>query len=522
MATTTPRRALIVKIQKQLARLNISQLQTIYCSIDDDTTTGSIDETNEIDLYDAVVDYLRSDMLQSLEDEGLSHLLHLDDLITDLLQPTDSIPPRMEEQVHIQMEDQPTHPAPAPPSPSHPQPPPGTSPREIATSSLPQPQADSSPSSHPSTMTEGFPTRANEEIAALPPSFTYPLPTAKPVHPPLSEARSSFSSGKQVLSLSDVASLLPRREFKLHGGQISDIGSEVSFGNLCKQIDEGLQEGFTESEIIRSVLKMIKPGTFKEMLTNKTELTIDELKKFLRSHICDKNSTELFQELSNAKQLVNETPQQFLYRMMGLKQRVLFESQQGCTGFSYDAKLVQGTFLHTLYQGMNEKNDHVRRDLKPILHDMKVSDDFLLEQITKSTREETERQKRLGTTVKAKTVTVATLDSGEARKDRKVDKERQIEQDTIRELTAQVSSLTKHLAQLTKPSDQTVPVDSAPMMRNPQTSMETRGRCKSCAQQNKVTCQHCFVCGQAGHRAIGCLQKKRSGNGSWLLEKGNQ
>ena len=79
------------------------------------------------------------------------------------------------------------------------------------------------------------------------------------------------------------------------------------------------------------------------------------LRRFLRSHIRDKNSTELFQELSNAKQSDKESPQQVLYRVMGLKQRVLFEPQQVGTSFTYDVKLVQGTFLHTLYQGLNEK-----------------------------------------------------------------------------------------------------------------------------------------------------------------------
>lgn len=198
-----------------------------------------------------------------------------------------------------------------------------------------------------------------------------------------------------------------------------------SSSSLCKQIDEGLKEGFMESEVIRGVLKITKPGNFREMLTNKGDLNVDELKRFLRSHICDKNSTELFQELSNAKQYDKESPQQFLYRVMGLKHRVLFESQQASTSFNYDARLVQGTFLHTLYQELNEKNDHVRCDLKSFLNDIQVSDDLFLGEITKSTSEDAERQKRLGTAVKTKTVTVAHLDSGDKTRDNKVDKERQ-------------------------------------------------------------------------------------------------
>ena len=116
-------------------------------------------------------------------------------------------------------------------------------------------------------------------------------------------------------------------------------------------MDEGLQEGFTESEVIRTVIKIIKPCSFRDMLINICDLIVDELKRFLRAHIRDKNRTELFQELSNTKQQDRESPQQFFYKIMCLKQRVLFESQQPGAEFIYDKRLVQCTFLHTLKQG---------------------------------------------------------------------------------------------------------------------------------------------------------------------------
>lgn len=516
MATNTPRRALIVKIQRQLSSLSTSQLQAIVLSIDDGTAEANIEELSDIDLYELIVDYLRSDKLKSMEDEGMSHLLLLDDLITDLLKSTDAEPTRVEESAYVRKVDPTAIPLPSTPEPDLSPTRSVTPPRDISPPSPPQPKDLPHHPLPPLSPGEDRDTSATQKGLTAPPE------TTRTFAPPRGMASPSSSSRNQVLSLSDVASLLPRREFKLYGGQISDTGSDISYGNLCKQIDEGLQEGFTESELIRSVLKITKPGTFRDMLTNKSDLNVDELKRFLRSHIRDKSSTELFQELTNAKQSDKESPQQFLYRIMGLKQCVLFESQQVGTGFNYDVKLVQGTFLHTLYQGLNEKNDYVRRDLKPYLNDMQVSDDFLLEQITKSTSEEAQRQKRLGTTIKTKTVTVATLDSGDRTKDSKIDKDRQIQQDAIRELTAQVSSLTKHLAQMTRLPDNTLPVDSSPQRHSSQVPAETRGRCKSCVQQNKTSCQHCFVCGQAGHRAIGCLQPKVSGNVKRSLERGSQ
>ena len=89
-----------------------------------------------------------------------------------------------------------------------------------------------------------------------------------------------------------------------------------------------------------------------------------------------------------------------------LKLEKIFINKRCCICFNYDKKLVQGTFLHTLYQGLNERNSHVRRDLKPFLSDTQVSDDFLLEQITKSTSEEEGRLKRLST-AKTRPVTVS-------------------------------------------------------------------------------------------------------------------
>lgn len=44
------------------------------------------------------------------------------------------------------------------------------------------------------------------------------------------------------------------------------------------------------------MLKIIKPGSLKDMLVNKEDMTVVELKGFLQSHLGERNSTELFQE----------------------------------------------------------------------------------------------------------------------------------------------------------------------------------------------------------------------------------
>lgn len=60
-------------------------------------------------------------------------------------------------------------------------------------------------------------------------------------------------------------------------------------------------------------MKVIKPGTSREMLLHKSDFTVAESKWFLHTHIGDKSSTELLQELSNAKLQGKGSPQQFLH-----------------------------------------------------------------------------------------------------------------------------------------------------------------------------------------------------------------
>lgn len=67
----------------------------------------------------------------------------------------------------------------------------------------------------------------------------------------------------RIIPLRDLSLL--RREFKIQGGQIGDQGSDLSYNSICRQIDEGVKERFSETEILRGVLRAIKPGNFKDM-----------------------------------------------------------------------------------------------------------------------------------------------------------------------------------------------------------------------------------------------------------------
>lgn len=151
------------------------------------------------------------------------------------------------------------------------------------------------------------------------------------------------------------------------------------------QIDNGVKENLSEAELVRGILRVIKPGNFKEMIMNKEDMTVEELKRFLQSHLGDKSSTALFQELMCAKQMETETPQQFLYRVIGLKQKILPSHNPRCV-----------PYFHTVYQGLGHKYKDVRSELKPLLADHSITDEAIVRNVMKITNYEKERARRLG------------------------------------------------------------------------------------------------------------------------------
>lgn len=363
------------------------------------------------------------------------------------------------------------------------------------------------------------------------PSSQTPTPSSsvllrQPDRNPLGE-HASQSAREGMVSLREL-SYLSRREFKVQGGQIGDQSSDISYNNVCRQIDDGIKEGFSDSEIVRGVLKIIRPGIFKEMLINKDDMVVAELKGFLQTHLREKNSTELFQELMCTKQDENETPQQFLYRLIGLKQRILLTSKLADTNIKYSPATVQDVFLHTVYQGFGHKHADIRRELKPLLTTTGVTDEMILRHVMKITSEENERMKRLGSSRRQMVTNThsAQLESDVVKppntKPESVgSKSKQTKPDPLSDLTTKVEELTRLVEALQKQNQQQLTYSER--QYNQSRTHSKRGKpygCPSCVEQGRQDCKHCFTCGEEGHRAAGCLQRpRRQGNSNRALER---
>lgn len=86
MASSAPLRALLWDIQKQLHLLSEEQLHSLALSLEvgRDREVPEVTGSNESEFFEFIVDYMRSDQLRNLEDEGLSCLLTIKDKIDEL------------------------------------------------------------------------------------------------------------------------------------------------------------------------------------------------------------------------------------------------------------------------------------------------------------------------------------------------------------------------------------------------------------------------------------------------------
>ena len=109
----------------------------------------------------------------------------------------------------------------------------------------------------------------------------------------------------------------------------------------------------------------------------------------MRSHYQEKTATKLYHQLSSTVQQPKEKQQEFLIRLLDLKQKVLFASLESDSELKYDPWLVHGMFVHSFSLGLQNKN--IKMEMKPHLEKKTVSDEELFEKLNVCVSNEMER-----------------------------------------------------------------------------------------------------------------------------------
>lgn len=235
------------------------------------------------------------------------------------------------------------------------------------------------------------------------------------------------------------------------------------------------------------------------------DLSLNRLKKILRNHYGEKNSSELYQNLTSLCQGTKETAQEFVLRVLELRQKILFLSNQKDSedNLAYETSHIQKVFLRTVETGLQDEN--VRTKIRSYLQDPTISDEALLEQVNIAVSAEHERARKLRNQHWGKMAQVTQVAEREQKKAN--DSANNVQDEllvTLQSIKLEVAQLKEKLKE--KPSNKEVLVEQPrrpsdrklPERRNPP-------RCATCQEKNTPDpCQHCFICGGNNHFARGC------------------
>jgi len=301
------------------------------------------------------------------------------------------------------------------------------------------------------------------------------------------------------------------REFKIQG-TIGEPGQKdkLTYQSLISQIETGIQRNYSDKEIAVAVIRAVQPGMqLRSYLESVTDLTLQKLRKILRSHYHEKSATELYQHLTTATQQPSEDPQSFLMRALTIRQKIMFASKEADSGITYDSASVQRLFLHAVETGLKEET--IRAKIRPALSKQDVTDEELIESMFLAVSAETERQNKFNlpannlNNVKQKPARVNTVDCAVGGSDKDV-------LSAIKALKNEFTAIQtefKALREMSTGRDRPSPSNSR--------------HCHQCS--TKQECSHCYICGESNHFARNCPkrpQRSQAGNGGRLRPRDRQ
>ena len=327
-------------------------------------------------------------------------------------------------------------------------------------------------------------------------------------------AAESKSDGSFTTDLTTLKSVL-KKDFKVKG-KIGSPGQKdrMQFSQVAYCINNAEKKGYSEPEICAGVIEAMDSDiSLKSYLEGKTDLTLAKLRKFLRGHFLEKDSTSLFSMLANASQQSSQSASDFVFDLMDLRQRVVFVSKESNSDVQFNESLVQTQFIRSLISGL--RNDNIRNELKPAVKE-DIDDDDLIELVNAAISSENERSsKQKKHALKVNQLEAAAKGAGaegEGSNPKKVQfpgvlketPDYQAHPSTIlkelREMKAQVNEmkvskdeLAFNFADLQKQLDQ-----------KPQRFRKYG--CPACRNDPNVRarCTHCFKCGAGDHKKQDC------------------
>ena len=285
-----------------------------------------------------------------------------------------------------------------------------------------------------------------------------------------------------------------RKEFRITGqiGQPGQVG-KLTFTSLARQIEAALVDKRKETEIVEAVLKAISPElALRGYLEGKSNLKLTELRSILRAHYLEKDATALYHMLTEAAQRSSETPQEFLVRLMDLRQKVIFASQED-QELKYETALVHRMFLRSFKTGLQSLQ--VKQRMEAVVEKGLISDEQLFDNLNRAVADEKEAKQKRNAAKNA--VKVNEVGVGDEKKSTPVMTAEDLKGGILKEIKEEVQSM---LRAEVKAAFASGAPSSALQSQRPR-----RRGCKQCQDEGEGdSCRHCYKCGGSNHFARGC------------------
>ena len=195
-------------IRKDVITLPTEELFRIVMNIESlpGTDSSELDLEDSEGCFEYISAFISSDLLLEAEDQGMSELLALQDTVRSAKQTRDV--------VHTSDVDAYTH---------------------------------ITLVSHPHAMgVQGTPTQNTDRAE--------PVTRRGDITPPVDQTEPPKRVVHDFALPMGRLSCVQPREFKVQGSQIGDHSSDITYNNVCRQIDSGRRENFSEADIVRVVL----------------------------------------------------------------------------------------------------------------------------------------------------------------------------------------------------------------------------------------------------------------------------
>ena len=301
------------------------------------------------------------------------------------------------------------------------------------------------------------------------------------------------------------------RDFKVSGGTVPE---SIDYMNLCNQMLDGIEAGYSAREVRNGVVRAMKPGStlrrfFDGPKARKMKDT--EFRETLRTYYKQEDSETLQDHMRKAVQAADKDEMDFLLDMIDLRDKIeLLAREEGCP---LSKATVDKRFKHVLSVGFRRETIRLEMQavLKNNLTDLQLMDELQkIVKLDKEHREKTEQQDASVTMLDADRRGVPKGGHGSS-ENKNADIIAATVERVVNARMNKIESKIDNVAEDVSKLKSGRKAEEGQETERPPPGKKPFIKCEEC-QQNDRFCTHCRNCGKKGHKEYYCPDPPKEKN----------